>query len=110
MTLEHIPIHDFPSFCQMIEKSSGKFKIPKIVQKFIYSKSSKNQMIKCVWSGEDLKIERSFNIYSMYDSKIDLKDRVATFEAYVPKESVPPCTIDLNIPDVIRLELNEAIL
>ena len=31
LTLEHIPIHDFPSFCQMIEKSSGKFKIPKIV-------------------------------------------------------------------------------
>ena len=47
LTLEHIPIHDFPSFCQMIEKSNRRFKIPKIVQKFVYSKSSKNQMIKC---------------------------------------------------------------
>ena len=48
----------------------------------------------------------------MYDSKVDLKDRVATFEAHGSKnaETVPPCTIDLNIPDVIRLELNEAIL
>ena len=69
-------------------------------------------MIKCVWSSDDLRIERSFNIYSMYDSKVDLKDRVATFEAHGSKnaETVPPCTIDLNIPDVIRLELNEAIL
>ena len=69
-------------------------------------------MIKCVWTSDDLKIERSFNIYSMYDSKIDIKDRVATFEAQPSKntENVPPCTIDLNIPDVIRLELNEAIL
>lgn len=69
-------------------------------------------MIKCVWTNDELKVERSFNIYSMYDSKVELKDRVATFEAHSSKnaESVPPCTIDLNIPDVIRLELNEAIL
>ena len=48
----------------------------------------------------------------MYDSKIELKDRVATFEANASKngENVPPSTIDLNIPDVIRFELNEAII
>lgn len=94
----------------MVENSDGKFKIPKIVQKFVYSKSSKNQVIKCHWSKNELLIERSFNIYSMYDSKIDLKDRVATFEATKSGDTVPPSTIDLNIPEVIRIELSEAIL
>jgi hypothetical protein len=44
----------------------------------------------------------------MYDSKIDLKDRVSTFEAKAGITS--PSTIDLNIPEVIQIELIESIL
>ena len=88
-------------------------------------------------------IERAFNIHSMYDAKIDLNDRIHTFEAYGAKKASqkvqqalaqgncisstedqttkldvnkpPPnmisvCTVDTNIPDFIRLELNEALL
>ena len=32
-------------------------------------------------SEEDIIFERSFNIYSMYDQKINLSDRIHTFEA-----------------------------
>ena len=47
LTLEHIATHDFQSFADMVEKSmsgSGEtlFRVPQVVQKFVYSKSSKN--------------------------------------------------------------------
>ena len=60
----------------------------------MYSKSSKNQMLKCTWAsgndengGSQCLIERAFNIHSMYDAKIDLNDRIHTFEAYGAKKA-----------------------
>lgn len=47
LTLEHIATHDFHSFVDMVQKSmygssEVMFKVPQVVQKFVYSKSSKN--------------------------------------------------------------------
>ena len=48
ITLEHISTHDFKNFAGIIDRTIEKgaktsvFKIPQIVQKFVYSKSSKN--------------------------------------------------------------------
>lgn len=70
-------------------------KLPQIIQKFVYSKSSKNQMLKVVWKKQDdeapfsaepgggsvILMERGFNINSMYDAKIDINERCHTFEA-----------------------------
>lgn len=51
-------------------------------------------MLKCTWatgsegeSSSQCLIERAFNIHSMYDAKIDLNDRIHTFEAYGAKKA-----------------------
>lgn len=51
-------------------------------------------MLKCTWAsgngengGAQCLIERAFNIHSMYDAKIDLNDRIHTFEAYGAKKA-----------------------
>jgi len=76
-------------------------------------------MLKCEWSCSDnpggepaLFIERAYNIHTMYDSKIDLGDRIHTFEALSkkPKDDVPACCkIDSQIPDVLHREINTCI-
>ena len=56
-------------------------------------------------------IERAFNIHSMYDSKIDLSDRIHTFEAMnIKNRTIPCCAVDSNVPDIIHAEINEAIM
>ena len=83
LTLEHISTHDFRSFCNMLESNNSRqFKLPQVVQKFVYSKSSKNQVLKCYWQeNEQMICERAFNIHSMYETKTELNDRIHTFES-----------------------------
>jgi len=46
----------------------------------------------------------------MLDPKVDLSDRVHTFEALGSKSSNPyTCTLDSNVPDVIHIGLSDAI-
>ena len=73
-------------------------------------------MLKCEWSctenpgGEPVCfIERAFNIHSMYESKVDLSDSIHTFEA-LKKGAIACCAVDTNVPDILHIELNEAIL
>lgn len=92
------------------------FRIPQVVQRFVYSKSSKNQVLKCTWTaptepgGKPICfIERAFNIHSMYQSKIDLNDRIHTFESANSKG--PSCyDLDSNIPNFLHVEIDEALL
>ena len=46
VTLEHVATHDFSSFFEVIDfdskQSSYHFRVPQVVQKFVYSKSSRN--------------------------------------------------------------------
>lgn len=73
-----------------------------MIQKFVYSKSSKNQVLKCFWQeNEQLIIERAFNIHSMYETKIELNDRVHTFEALGPNKKpmgVGVCQVEKDVP------------
>ena len=46
----------------------------------------------------------------MYDSKIELSDRIHTFEALSVKEGVCCCSVDSNVPDMIHLDINSAIM
>jgi hypothetical protein len=46
----------------------------------------------------------------MYDSKIELSDRIHTFEALSVKDQVCCCSVDSNVPDIIHLDINTAIM
>ena len=57
-------------------------------------------------------VEKAANIHTMYDPKVELSDRIHTFESlgkhYQDKKSC--CVIDSNIPDILHVSLNEAII
>ena len=118
LTLEYISTHDFRGFADTLDKclrsQDPQFKVPSILQKFVYSKSSKNQVLKCEWScnenpgGEPTCfVERAFNIHSMYDPKVELSDRIHTFEA--SKEGVNCCVLDSSVPDILHMGLSDTI-
>ena len=80
-----------------------------MLQKFVYSKSSKNQVIKCEWSNtKQIVFERACNLHSMYDQKVDASDRVTTFEV-ASKKNNPNCSYDKAIPESVQNCLLEAI-
>jgi len=75
-------------------------------------------MLKCEWSFSEIPggeptlfIERAFNIHTMYDSKVDLGDRIHTFEAMTKKGAgATCCSVDSNVPDQLHKEINFCIL
>lgn len=46
----------------------------------------------------------------MYDAKIELCDRIHTFEGFSKKDTAACCSIDSKVPDVLHSEINEAII
>ena len=91
LVLEHISTHDTSAFCQVLEQNvqfprkptTLSMKLPQIVQKFVYTKSSKNQMMRVtVKDGQVLdKIDRAYNIHDILDPKVSLQDKLGTFES-----------------------------
>lgn len=122
LTLEHISTHDFKSFSDMLEKAltsgSTTCRVPQVVQRFVYSKSSKNQVLKCEWARSEIPggqptcyVERAYNIHTMYDPRVELSDRIHTFEKVQRSDGAGSCSVvDSDIPDVIHVQLHEAVL
>ena len=68
-----------------------------------------------MWTeNKEMVVERGFNIHSMYDSKIDLNDRIHTFEALGKKQKgvsgINVCHVEKDVPHVIYDEIHESIL
>ena len=82
----------------------SQIKLPNILQKFVYTKSSKNQMLRVVVKdGQVFKIDRAFNINDMLDSKTPLQERCCTYE--VDKLIKPQSQLSIDIMRLKRSQL-----
>ncbi|CDW91604.1 UNKNOWN [Stylonychia lemnae] len=75
--MDHIPVNDFRTYIFFTLEEQEK---PTALQKFVFSKTSCNQMIRCHFSQAISIVERQTNNYKLNENKIPLEDRTATFE------------------------------
>lgn len=86
VVFEYIATHHTEPFCELLDQSVGlhkqsQIKLPNVLQKFVYTKSSKNQMLRVqVKDCQVAKVDRAFNINDMLDPRTPLQERCCTYE------------------------------